>query len=198
MNIKIWRKDEVELGFSKGDYLISILSTRETPLSDEVKSRYKEVLELRIDDIQKEYDGLTLFSMEHLIEIKGFVWGIYDSCRNDVLDIHCTAGVSRSPAIALGIACELYEISMAINILKENEYIRPNKYILNYFINNDEEWSWINGYLALKDRVTELSKEDLEKCVLNLGLSRQLYRFLLRDRENKIKYLKEYSCMFDD
>jgi predicted protein tyrosine phosphatase len=194
MNIKIWRKDEVELGFSKGDYLISILSTHETPLSDEVKSRYKEVLELRIDDIQKEYDGLTLFSMEHRQQVMKFVHGFYEYMSEETLDVHCSAGVSRSPSVALGICVWEGDIGLAYRVIKENKYILPNEYILKMFIEDDRDWTWIIGYFRLKRRVDELDKETLERLVLRLGLDRCFYNHLLKDINRK----REWDSVFGD
>lgn len=191
MNIKIYRKDEVELGLSNGDYLISILSTVETSLSDEIKSRYKKVLELRVDDIQKEYEGLTLFSKEHKKQICDFLIGFYDYLNEETIDIHCSAGVSRSPSVALGICVWEEDIGLAYRIIKENKYISPNEYILKMFIEDDTDWNWVIGYCRLKRRTDELDKETLEKLVLHLGLDRSFYKYLLEDieRKNYWKYI---------
>lgn len=191
MNIKIYRKDEVELGLSNGGYLISILSTVETPLSDEIKSRYKKVLELRVDDIQKEYEGLTLFSKEHRQQVIKFVHDFYEYMSEETLDIHCSAGVSRSPSIALGICVWEEDIGLAYRIIKENKYISPNEYILKMFIEDDTDWNWVIGYFRLKRRTDELDKETLEKLVLHLGLDRSFYKYLLEDieRKNYWKYI---------
>lgn len=194
MNIKIWRKDEVELGFSKGDYLISILSTHETPLSDEVKSRYKEVLELRIDDIQKEYDGLTLFSMEHRQQVMKFVHGFYEYMSEETLDVHCSEGVGRSLAVALGIGVWESDIGLVYKIIKENKYISPNEHILKMFIEGDVEWNWILGYFRLRKKASELDKDALEKLVLHLGLDRSFYKYLLDDIERK----SYWNYIFED
>lgn len=194
MEIKIYRKDEVELGLSNGDYLISILSTVETPLSDEVKSRYKEVLELRVDDIQKEYNGLTLFSREHRQHVIKFVNGFYKYMSEETLDVHCSAGVSRSPAIALGIGVWESDIGLVYKIIKENKYICPNEHILKMFIEGDVEWNWILGYFRLKRKASELDKETLEKLVLHLGLDRSFYKYLLED----IKRKSYWDSIFED
>lgn len=185
MNIKIYRKDEVELGLSNGDYLISILSTVETPLSDEIKSKYKKVLEIRVDDIQKEYDGLTLFSQEHRQQICDFLIGIYDYLSEELIDIHCSAGVSRSPAVALGICFWEDDVCLAYRVIKENQYIFPNTYILKQFIEENRDWYWLLGYFRLKRKADELDKETLEKLVLHLGLDRSFYKHLLNEIERK-------------
>lgn len=194
MNIKIYRKDEVELGLSNGDYLISILSTVETPLSDEIKSRYKKVLELRVDDIQKDYEGLTLFSQEHKKQICDFLIGFYDYLNDETIDIHCSAGVSRSPSVALGICVWEGDIGLAYRIIKENKYILPNEYILKMFIEDDRDWAWIIGYFRLRRRVDELNKETLERLVLRLGLDRCFYNRLLED----IKRKREWDSVFGE
>lgn len=191
MNIKIYRKDTVESGLSNGDYLISILSTVETPLPNDVKNRYKKVLELRVDDIQKEYDGLTLFSQEHKKQICDFLIGVL--CE-EVIDIHCSAGVSRSPSIALGICVWQEDVGLAYRIIKENKYILPNEYILKMFIEDDRDWNWIIGYFRLKRKADELDKETLEKLVLQLGLDRFFYKHLLEDIERK----REWDSVFGD
>lgn len=194
MNIKIYRKDEVEIGLSNGDYLISIISTVETPLSDNIKNRYKKVLELRIDDIQKEYVGLTLFSQKHRKQICNFVYEFYEYMSEETLDIHCSAGVSRSPAIAIGIGVWEEDIGLVYRIIKENKYISPNEYILKMFIEGDKDWNWILGYFRLRKKAKELDKETLEELVLKLGLDRIFYKYLLEDIERK----REWDCIFGD
>lgn len=185
INIKIYRKDEVELGLSNGDYLISILSTVETPLSNETKNRYKKILEIRVDDIQKEHEGLTLFSKEHRQQVIKFVHDFYEYMSDEILDIHCSAGVSRSPAIAIGIGVWEDDIGLVYRTIKEHKSILPNEYILKMFIEGDTDWNWIFGYFRLKRKANKLDKETLERLVLSLSLDKSFYKYLLEDIERK-------------
>lgn len=123
--------------------LISIISKVETPLIDEVCKRYKKVLQLRVDDIkispwdctimgrEQDYlEGLTEFKYIHFATIKRFVR------ETDKVDVHCGAGVSRSSAVAIGIALLRDDKELLHNILKSNPYIKPNPRILSIFYTN--------------------------------------------------------------
>lgn len=161
MNIKTYSKAEIEQGVGNGDYLISILSTVETPLSESVKSKYKKVLELRFDDITKEYDGLTLFGEEHLKKIIEFV----NPILGESLDIHCSAGISRSTAVALGIADVYYYDSVIFDMLN-NKCINPNKHILELFAGGSDMWDiYVDtfGYNDTPKVIEEISLSDLDR-----------------------------------
>lgn len=143
--INIYSKEYVEQDKSdvSDRILISIISTVETPLKDEVCRRYKKVFQLRVDDIkispwdcavmdrEQDYlEGLTEFKYIHFATIKRFVR------ETDKVDIHCGAGVSRSSAVAIGIALLRDDKELLHNILKNNPYIKPNPRILSMFYIN--------------------------------------------------------------
>lgn len=137
MNIRILAKDEVLNG--KEDVsekiLISITSTVETPIPDDVKYRYAKVLQLKFDDFNydpneysdmKDFHGLSIFSYAHFVLIRRFI----KDERCDI-DVHCGAGISRSSAVAIGICLIRDDINILHKILRENPRIKPNKKVLS-------------------------------------------------------------------
>jgi predicted protein tyrosine phosphatase len=66
-----------------------------------VSSRFAAVLRLNFDDvIERGEESDILFAEEHAREIRDFV-ASWPSARRVV--VHCNAGVSRSPGVALGL-----------------------------------------------------------------------------------------------
>lgn len=110
--------------------LISILSTVETGLSEKVKARYKQVLEMKFDDITEPEEGLTLFGFDHVKQIQNFVSG---NKLSDIV-VHCSQGVSRSTAVAVSI-CEYLkkDINKKIATIMYNPRMKPNEHIKNVF-----------------------------------------------------------------
>ena len=79
---------------------------------------------------QDYLEGLTEFKYIHFATIKRFVR------ETDKVDVHCGAGVSRSSAVAIGIALLRDDKELLHNILKSNTYIKPNPRILSIFYTN--------------------------------------------------------------
>lgn len=190
MKIKIYSKSDVEKGLSNGDYLISILSTVETPLSNEIKSKYKKVLEIRFDDIQEEYEDMSLFNIDHEYTIKEFISNIYDWKSNETIDIHCRSGVSRSSSVALGVGCYFDDVEIIMSVIKDNKNIIPNEYILKHFIEKGGYWNWLIGYFRLKRKINSINKKDLEKLILHLGLEMNYYKFLVYKKEDEEEWYR--------
>ena len=130
--------------YTSEDALISILSTVDTPLSESIKSSYKYVLELRFDDLpfnisfeeennkESDFYGMTSFNYSHYARIYKFVKGTlkdFDGC----LRIHCTAGISRSGAVAVGVSLLKEDKEVYEQVIKDNNII-PNQLVLSYFI----------------------------------------------------------------
>ena len=110
--------------------LISILSTVETPLSQEVKDRYLDVLELRFDDIVEEQEGLSLFNFRHVKEIQHFV---NKHIIGDIV-VHCSQGVSRSTAVALAICIYIKKNNnMLVETIRYSDKMNPNEHVTNVF-----------------------------------------------------------------
>jgi len=129
--------------------LISILSTVETPLRQSVKDKYKDVLELRFDDLpfdpklfnvlenkdaKESTEGLRICDYKDVYNISDFIdkWVLLNEDITEIR-IHCSAGISRSGAVALGIAIKLYDDDLFKSVL-ENNSIYPNEKIVSLFI----------------------------------------------------------------
>lgn len=104
------------------------------PLRD--KSRYLDILPIHFNDINEgdDYWGLSdkeqakmiLFSKKHVSEIYDFV----DKNRGaEQIVIHCNAGVSRSSAVALGIANYLDDEETYLKLKQIKRYL-PNPRVL--------------------------------------------------------------------
>lgn len=147
MDIRIFSKEYVENDKSdvSDRYLLSILSTVETPLDKNVKQRYKRAYSLVFDDMKydpnryddmKEYHGLEVFNESHIngcYSLIRIIKGDGIDIKDAKLDIHCGAGISRSPAVAIGFALMLDNKPLLHNILKNNSLIKPNPRILSMF-----------------------------------------------------------------
>ena len=90
------------------------------------------------DDLLNIYDKLILFNRDHAKKIIEFQKSLSD--KIEYIIIHCTAGVSRSGAIATFLQ-DIYHENDEDNewFSKNNRHIIPNKHVLkvlNNYINN--------------------------------------------------------------
>lgn len=99
--------------------IISITDTEDDIVKFVYDNNIKGVLRLNfLDEDNVGYykhrvsSKYKLFGVSDAIKILDFVDSIKDSI--DILYIHCTAGVSRSPAIAAAL-CDIYDIDSDIN-----------------------------------------------------------------------------------
>lgn len=118
--INVWNRNQIEKGLGRGGVLISILQGKlttpwsvvgkpdgenRTPISD--KSHWRKILSLRFDDITKEEQKseiFVLFDESHADKIWDFV---RDVDTDEVINIHCAAGISRSVAVGVVLADSL-------------------------------------------------------------------------------------------
>lgn len=144
---KIGIEQEYRNGIDNSEnVLISILSSVDTPLSNEVKSSYKHVLELRFDDLpfnisfkeendsESEFYQMISFAFYHYARVYKFIkYNLKNFDGN--IKVHCTAGISRSGAVAIGISLIKKDFALYRQIMQDNEII-PNQLVLSYFIQN--------------------------------------------------------------
>lgn len=151
MKLNTFSKQEMERGDGKSRKLISILSSVETSLFENVKNKYDKVLELRFDDIPIPIEDYIIFNKEHLEQIREFVKDDED------IDIHCSAGISRSTAVAIGICILKGNIAMMLDYLDRHHLIIPNDYILSMFRleltkdNYDDRFHLYNIYKIIQE-----------------------------------------------
>lgn len=82
-----------------GAVLISIV---DEPVA--LQSGWKDVLTLRFDDVDTEQEGMQLFDAAIAAQVLAFADRHQDSQDSIELVVHCTAGQSRSAAVALFLA----------------------------------------------------------------------------------------------
>jgi predicted protein tyrosine phosphatase len=93
------REDAESYAPGENEICISI-SDPDAPAA-RVSSRFAAVLRLHFDDVtERGEESDILFAEEHAREIRDFV-ASWPNVRRVV--VHCHAGVSRSPAVALGL-----------------------------------------------------------------------------------------------
>jgi predicted protein tyrosine phosphatase len=107
-----------------GTVLIRIKGTCEVFEPLVFRESFEDVLELTFDDIGAPTEGLTHFAGNHTLQILDF----FNKYRNKKLVVHCGAGLSRSPAVAIAFAYFKEDIK-AIRALSL-EYKTPNSLVL--------------------------------------------------------------------
>ena len=96
-------REEAEAYEPRGREICISISDPDAPPA-EVSSRFAAVLRLNFDDVTERGEPSDiLFAEEHASEIRNFL----DSWPGaERVMVHCNAGVSRSPGVALGL-CDL-------------------------------------------------------------------------------------------
>jgi predicted protein tyrosine phosphatase len=93
-------REDAERYEPRGKEICISISDPDAPAA-RVSSRFAAVLRLNFDDVtERGEESDILFAEEHAREIRDFV-ASWPSARRVV--VHCHAGVSRSPAVALGL-----------------------------------------------------------------------------------------------
>lgn len=123
MIIKCFARDFVPKA-PKNTVLISINNYKQSNL----ENNYEDCLYLTFDDITFKKYPFILFNKNHFNSIMSFI----KKHKDKDIYINCTAGISRSGAVALGIALALNDEDLFWDIVKNN-MILPNEYILSYF-----------------------------------------------------------------
>lgn len=135
--------DNLEKPPSDSFAVISIYSTPEELLFNEKRLKYIHsigchyVLSLMFGDANPETEKVTYpFNRDHSVKIISFLDFLDMDDRELMLLAHCDAGISRSGAVATFI-------SNYLDIPFQDEYIKPNGYILRT-LNNliwEEKWN---------------------------------------------------------
>lgn len=109
--------------------LIRITSPFEELKDLENKSQYREILELKFYDFEKETNGLKIFDIYELDTIVKF-FQRHEHCDNMV--IHCEQGISRSAGVAVGWLLYKDDRGSIYKIYHSNRHM-PNKRIVDMF-----------------------------------------------------------------
>ncbi len=96
-------REDAELYEPRGKEICISISDPDSPPA-RVSSRFAAVLRLHFDDVaERGEESDILFAEDHAREIRSFLDSWPDAER---VMVHCHAGVSRSPGVALGL-CDL-------------------------------------------------------------------------------------------
>lgn len=118
----------------KNPIVIRILDYEKEPLKN-----FYNVLTIYVSDLEKNYGSGNLYNENHAKQINDF---ILNNDFDEIL-VHCSLGISRSPAVMAYIALILDDKKMFNDILSQKHFF-PNKLILqismayNYTIKKDE------------------------------------------------------------
>ncbi|KZD71157.1 dual specificity protein phosphatase family protein [Bacillus cereus] len=130
-----------------------------TPVFEEL---FDDIVHLTFHDVvPKEYlpSNIKYFELSHADRVISFV--------NDYIDahtivIHCHAGISRSPALAIGIAWIIKNDYLQNKILESGKYI-PNPHVLNVMAEalgvRETKKNIISKYREVE---VDLDKQDIE------------------------------------
>ncbi|MFA6294570.1 MAG: hypothetical protein WC637_22450 [Victivallales bacterium] len=112
--------------------LYNIVSIRSTDLPEleykvfeDFKGHYKEIIIEVFDDIESPWTGKKVVDPKQIAGILNWAKG-----KNNIV-VHCTAGISRSAAVAYLIACTRMIPAEAVKILKTDSHY-PNDLVVYY------------------------------------------------------------------
>jgi predicted protein tyrosine phosphatase len=95
----------------------------------------KECLSLRFGDITEEmvdvikaYPNIPLFKKEQAEDVVKFLNDRKAEQTDDILMVHCDAGISRSGAVAI-FSCEFFDLDYR-EFQKDNPYLCPNSTVM--------------------------------------------------------------------
>ena len=119
---------------TKNAIMIRILEPRGEDLYLLYPEKYKNILEVRFDDITEEIederykDMFKLFNEDNFKDILEFI----KNNEFEELIVHCNAGVSRSAAIMISLMKLINREDVVEEIIKSGRYV-PNKLVLERF-----------------------------------------------------------------
>lgn len=128
-------------------------------------NQYENVLELYFDDIwevtsNRAYDRFNLFNEDMAKELINFI----NKNEFDEINVHCSAGISRSSALMICISKIINKPEIEEEIINCESFI-PNKLVLNVFDNVfNKEFKDINdnNFINTNKKVDDNNLDNLE------------------------------------
>lgn len=169
MQIKCFPRQFLPKEYQNNTVLISMNNYNEQNVN--VQNNYEDCLFLNIDDITFKYKNYNLFNHNHFEKIVNFV----EKYKDKNFHINCTAGISRSGAIALAIPIILDDRDLFWEVLDEN-MIQPNDFILSYFqIEYKRYWfSWFNIIVAI---LNKNKNKEIDKIIESEVVGNEIIRY---------------------
>ena len=121
---------------------------------DSLKSKYMDIHPSLFDDITFDMPGYVKPEYGHIADILSWSDG------KDDIAVHCTAGVSRSSAVAYLIECKRNGPDLAIRTLDER-YHWPNMRIVRlgaFILKNKDVYARARKWKKEKEKAYELSE----------------------------------------
>lgn len=121
--------------------LISIVDNKD--FNTDFYNKYIRVLKMDIDDIdlcvypEIANEKYNIFNINYYNQVIDFIKNAKEEGIEEIV-LHCSAGVSRSPALAMGI-CKYLELEEEYKAIINSKGYFPNLYILSFFTSVEEE-----------------------------------------------------------
>jgi len=152
INITIFSLGEITKRIKEKPTGFNIVSIRSSDISpakydvfDKYRSNYRDIIIECFDDIKAPQDGFITPMKEHIRRI--LKWAM----DKENIVVHCTAGISRSSAIAYLIACQMSSPKQALKVFDPLKHC-PNRLILNIGVEVLGDESILSEYLKWFDR----------------------------------------------
>ena len=130
----------------------SDLPESEYKVFEEFNDHYKDIIVEIFDDIESPWKGQKVVMPEQIAGILKWAKG------KDNIVVHCTAGISRSSAMAYLIACTRIPPSEAVKILKTDSHY-PNDLVVYYGAKILEDDSIYKEYSIWLDKADEACED---------------------------------------
>ena len=147
-DITIWSLSEITGKIREKPSGFNIVSIRSTELPqsayavfDECRSNYADMIIEYFDDIISPHAGYKVPTHDHIRRI--LKWAM----SKEHIAVHCTAGISRSSAIAYLISCHRSSPKEALKILDPAKH-SPNRLILYLGMEVLEDETVLSEYMA--------------------------------------------------
>ncbi len=158
-NIAIYSLDRISEVIRKRKTDWDIVSIRSSgcpgayTVFDTYHSNYNSIICEEFDDIESPDDELKVVTRAKIVKILKWAKG-----KNNIV-VHCTAGISRSSAVAYLIACSRMHPSKAIKILDPKQH-SPNALVVFHGIKILKDMAVYEHY---KKWLREADEEDCKK-----------------------------------
>jgi predicted protein tyrosine phosphatase len=119
-----------------------------------------------IEELKVKYPQYILFSEEQAAKVAKFMADRKAEKGDDILVVHCDAGISRSGAIA-EFACEFFGMGRK-EFLKENPYLHANPMVLR-MLRNAAGMAQESAFTWQREREAEQRKKEFENALDKYG-----------------------------
>jgi len=152
IDVTIWSLEEITRKISEWPTEFNIVSIRSSDVPPKLygafekhRRNYKNIIVECFDDLTLPRAGLIMPSHEHIQRILMWTKG------KDKIAVHCTAGISRSAAVAYLIACQQTSPKKALGLFEPAIHC-PNRLILELGVEILKDESVLSEYTEWFER----------------------------------------------